>query len=920
MKKYLLGALALPLAFAACTNDDFESINNNESQALNGETIELPENFALVGAKQNADTRAGMVEDQSGVDRLGWFPVAETLNETTILDEKNWDHIGLAWAGTSNDGKVYTNYDFTHYGWLNNDATAPNYDNCNDNVLTNGVWFTGAIAQANQFVKWNGSAETQVGDFYVTNHYEFNKSTFTAAGVGANRGLFRTSFGTIFGGNYVVYYPYNPDLKDIDYLKAISPSRFTNAENAVKNINVKYDGDYKSALAPELFNIGRTSIEGGTQAAEFELHQLSGMIGVDVRNESGVAINNITSVALYAKKGGFYTSVSLDANKIATKDDVAKGAALYVNDGKAETTATLISTAADASNGVNLTDDKYTRFTFAALPTTIDEYIVIVQDKDGNSYAEEGSNLVIPAGKWADKITITLTKALSSAELYAYDEASFATALAKANAFVGTNGNKSTINLLGAVELTKKDYNIRANVTVKAMTANDKLIITRQKGSSVTLSAFIGSTLDCDVDIQGVGCCGLNPGLLNMNGTLAANRTINNFGSTIAFGKGATSGNKVTSIIKGTINNTIDKEDEAEKPSSIVIGKYTTVSLYGTLNNEEGNSVTVETAGTTNTGEDGTLNIYANGKMLNNGDMTIYGNVATENSGVFENYANVTVKVSAQITGKGVTYQDLDAAYICEVNSLVRYNDAINNSKDAIHFTTLVRFIDVNPDADVEYTLAPNTTDGKITNKSDRPIDFESAISAGNQLTLNGKLDADGVTTIPTTIGKLTIVNGGLTMKHANLTMAALEINHKEGVDRWTNFQEVLKVTGNVDIANFNPGTAGDNLLSFEKGVEIGGNLTVNNTNSNNVEFAKGTTSTINGGVTVAKMGMMKFEANSVTTIKGDAGFANDGKVDITPQTAVGGSDVAARVICKSFTNFGKTNNWLNGSYPQDIL
>lgn len=908
MKKYLLGALALPLAFAACTNDDFESINNNESQALNGEAIELPENFALVGAKQNADTRAGMINGH-----IGWFPVAENLDATTILDEKNWDHIGLAWAGTSNDGKVYTNYDFTHYGWLYNGETEPNYDKCNDNVLTNGVWFTGNATPTDQFKNAQGNVTT----FWDSsnNIYKFDESAFQTANVGENRGLFRTSFGTIFGGNYLVYYPYNPDLKDIDYLKAISPSRFTNADNKVVSINTTYNGDYRSALAPELFNVGRTSIEGGTQAAEFSLAQLSGMIGVDVRNESGVEISNITSVALYAKKGGFYTSVSLDANKIATKDDVAKGAALYVNDGKAETTATLISTAADASNGVNLTDDTYTRFTFAALPTTIDEYIVIVQDKDGNSYAEEGSNLVIPAGAWADKITITLTKALSSAELYAYDEASFATALAKANAY----GNKSTINLLGAVELTKS-YGINANVTVEAMTANDKLIITRQKTNQVTLSAFRGSTLDCDVDIQGVGCCGLKPGLLNMNGNLAANRTINNFGSKIVFGKDATSGNKVTSIINGTINNTIDKEDEAETPSSIVIGKYTTVSLYGTLNNEEGNSVTVETAGTTNTGEDGTLNIYANGKMLNNGDMTIYGNVATENGGVFENYANVTVKVSAQITGKGVTYQDLDAAYICEVNSLVRYNDAINNSKDAIHFTTLVRFIDVNPVADVEYTLAPNTTDGKITNKSDRTIDFESAISAGKQLTLNGKLDADGVTTIPTTIGKLTIVNGGLTMKHANLTMAALEINHKEGVDRWTNFQEVLKVTGNVDIANFNPGTAGDNLLSFEKGVEIGGNLIVNNTNSNNVEFAKGTTSTINGGVTVAKMGMMKFEANSVTTIKGDAGFANDGKVDITPQTAVGGSDVAARVICKSFTNFGDTNKWLNGSYPQDIL
>lgn len=910
MKKYLLGALALPLAFAACTNDDFESINNNESQALNGETIELPENFALVGAKQNADTRAGLIGGA-----VGWFPVAQTLDAQTILDEKNWDHIGLAWAGTSNDGQVYTNYDFTHYGWLNNGETEPDYDKCNNNVLTNGVWFTGDATQTSQFKNVDGN----VTAFWNSTNYKFDESTFNTAGVGANRGLFRTSFGTIFGGNYLVYYPYNPDLKDIDYLKAISPIKFQRVDATTCTINTGYTGDNLKAIAPDLFMVGRTRIDGGTQAAEFSLAQLSGMILVDVENKSGYDIDNIASVALYAKKGGFYTSVSLDANKIATNNDVvAKGEALYVEDGKAEKTATLISTAVDPSTGFTLGNNKYTRFTFAALPTTIDEYIVIVQDKDGNSCAIPGTNLIVEPFKWS-KVTVTLNKALSSAELYAYDEASFATALTKANAYVATPGNTSVINLLGAVELTN-NYNIKANVTVKAMTANDKLIITRQKGSSVTLSAFIGSTLDCDVDIQGVGCCSLNPGLLNMNGNLAANRTINNFGSKIVFGKGATSVNKVTSIINGTINNTIDKEDEAETPSSIVIEKYTTVSLYGTLNNEEGNSLTVETAGTGQTGDDGTLNIYANGKMLNNGDMTIYGNVATQNGGAFENYATVTVKVSAQITGKGVTVQAEDAAYICEVNSEVRYNDAINNREDAIHPTTLVRFIDVNPANDVVYTLVPNTTDGKITNKNGRPIDFESAILAGKQLTLNGKLDADGVTTIPTTIGKLTIVNGGLTMNHADLTMGALEINHKETVNRWTNFQEVVKVTGDVDITNFNPGTAGDNLLSFEKGVEIGGNLTVDNTNSNNVEFAKGTTSTINGNVTVKTNGKMKFEANSVTTIYGDDGFDNNGQVDITPQTKVNGTDVAARVICKKFTNFGDTNKWLNGSYPQDIL
>lgn len=905
MKKYLLGALALPLAFAACTNDDFESISNNESQALNGETIELPENFALVGAKQNADTRAGLIGGA-----VGWFPVAQTLDAQTILDEKNWDHIGLAWAGTSNDGQVYTNYDFTHYGWLNNGETEPDYDKCNNNVLTNGVWFTGDATQTSQFKNVDGN----VTAFWNSTSYKFDESTFNTAGVGANRGLFRTSFGTIFGGNYLVYYPYNPDLKDIDYLKAISPIKFQRVDATTCTINTGYTGDNLKAIAPDLFMVGRTRIDGGTQAAEFSLAQLSGMILVDVENKSGYDIDNIASVALYAKKGGFYTSVSLDANKIATNNDVvAKGEALYVEDGKAKKTATLISTAVDPTNGFKLENNKYTRFTFAALPTTIDEYIVIVQDKDGNSYAIPGTNLIVNPFDWS-KVTVTLNDKLSSAELYAYDEASFDTALKKANDY----GDKSTINLLGAVELTKS-YGIKANVTVKAMTANDKLIITRQKTNQVTLSAFRGSTLDCDVDIQGVGCCGLKPGLLNMNGNLAANRTINNFGSKIVFGKDASALNRVTSKINGTINNTIDEEDEAKRLSSIEIGAFTTVSLNGTLNNEEGNSVTI-IAGDGDTGNDGTLNIYANGKMLNNGDMTIYGNVATQNGGMFENNETVTVKVSAQITGKGVTDQAKNAAYICEVNSEVRYNDAINNREDAIHPTTLVRFIDTATPADVEYTLAPNTTDGKITNKSDRPIDFESAISAGNQLTLNGKLDADGETTIPTTIGKLTIVNGGLTMNHADLTMAALEINHKETVNRWTNFQEVVKVTGNVDITNFNPGTAGDKLLSFEKGVEFGGNLTVDNTNSNNVEFAKGTTSTINGNVIVKTNGKMKFEANSVTTIYGDDGFDNNGQVDITPQTKVSGTDVAARVICKRFTNFGNTSKWLNGSYPQDIL
>lgn len=959
--KYLFGALALPFALAACSDDVFET-NSMKTQEVEGEVIELPEGFALVGSKSEAATRAGAIDK-----KLGWYPSADAaLDAATILAEENWDRIGLAWLNKAGaqDGQVYTNYKFQHYGWLNSGETAAEYDKCENNVLTNGVWFTGETTQANQFKKWNGTAEINVTNFWNSPAYQFDKATFTAAGVDANRGLFSTSNGTIFGGDYIVYYPFNPEMKDICYLQAISPKEIV---GAVKNGTT---GDYQTPLFPHYFLLGKTQISGGVKSSDFTMGQLSGAVAVQLKNNTNTAINNVTSVVLYAKKGAFYTSVKLDASKISGSDVASKGAELYVAGVENNTTATLISKTADA-NGINIASKNGNTpgtavFGFAALPTTIDELLVIVQDKDGNTYVQEISNgLTVKSLATKDdwgKISVDVP-GLSNKNLYAYDLESFKTAIAKANSTAIATA-PATIHLLGEVVLTE-GVTIPNHTTVKAMTATDKLIVARNEGAQIVLRTSATSTLDCDVDIQGQGCCGLTPAKMMMAGTLEVERTITNQGQ-IQFGNGT---NKSQSAIKGNIVNTVDPEDDAQTPSSIVVKAKTKVDLYGELTNEANNSIVVETAGTGHVGEDGTLDILANGILTNNGDMTIKGNVGTDpqNNAQFINNGTITEKVSAQISGLGVTEQAAGAAYICEVNSVERYNAAIyNDPNTAIRPTTLVRFIDQSPVDNQTYTLVANDNNGTITNFKGDIIDFESALDNNYRVTLKGDNSlynsANPVRPYDAQVkvGDFTVKSGALTIEHDNLTAENFAVNHSQtsngNIEIKNNTFTVnqnftmkymgnhansdffvtgkLVVNGNMNIESF-ASTAGD--IQFNAPVIVGGTLTlgvinaaaikidndlsanamiVTNTTGKYVEVKEGLKNTkIATNLTVATKGLMKFNKNSVTTI-GNL-FNNDGKVNIVPQTQVGSGDVAALVYCKDFTNYGKEANWENKSYPQ---
>ena len=369
---------------------------------------------------------------------------------------------------------------------------------------------------------------------------------------------------------------------------------------------------------------------------------------------------------------------------------------------------------------------------------------------------------------------------------------------------------------------------------------------------------------------------------------MAEGYTINNNGGTI------TVNNNGVPTIAGTLNNNIDPDD-AESAGKITIKGGGVVSLDGTLNNKGDIVINAKTA----TENDGTLNI--NGSLVNDGDVTIYGNVATEpNSGKFTNNETVTLKTDGQITGNRVTDQAANAEFICEVNTEDLYENALTIGK-----TTKIRFVDAETPKDQTYVLKD-----EIKNAAGALIDFESKVGNAYIVTLDGEVipNSNPSKDYAASIGELSVVSGGFVVTHNALTVSDLTVNHEAAASRGFNIEEVVTVTGDVDIQNYN-GSVG---MQIKKGLAVSGNMTVTKTNGKDIVFAADAESTIGGNMVVGKDGMMKFEGRSVTTIAN--AFNNEGKVNIASQTGQG--TYAAVVYCSTFTHFNDVNYWTNDSYP----
>ena len=412
--------MALPLAFAACTNDEFES--NSMSQVQNGELVTLPDNYLLAGV-MGGDAATRSIYDETA---FAWLP----------FDGVTPDEIGLCWRGgeyTSNGSVVYTNYKFTHYGWLGKDEVKPDLD-CNGDLL-NGQFLTDLSGNEDDLL---------AGEWAVA-----STSKYPDLKVDAKNGLFHTENSTIFKGDYIVYYPYNDKFAEVGNIPATAPA------NIKRDIYRLTDKNYTKELAKEVFVAGiMNGVDGGQQNGVFSTNFVSGGIVVKIKN-TGTGELNIHKVILLADNG-FATEVKLDAAKIAAG---AKGAALYAEE-PSEFANTLVaefydSNKSNAQADLKIKSNETQRVAFAVLPTTTSTALknakVILVNAQGNSYMVESNlqKLVSLAEGW-NVIEVNAKFVDFKEAAYAYDTESLIKELVKHNT---ATGKRQTINVLNKITL-----------------------------------------------------------------------------------------------------------------------------------------------------------------------------------------------------------------------------------------------------------------------------------------------------------------------------------------------------------------------------------------------------------------------------------------------------------------------------------
>lgn len=239
--------------------------------------------------------------------------------------------------------------------------------------------------------------------------------------VDAKNGVFHTENSTIFKGDYIVYYPYNEQFHDVDYIPATAPTMIKRT-----GTNCLDEKKYTEELAKEVFVAGTmTGVDDGQQNGVFSTNFVSGGVIVRIHAKDLCGIEKVLLVA----DNGFATEVKLDAQKIASG---AKGAALYAAEPEKFENA-LIAEIED--EGMVISGGKTANVVFPVLPTTSKTALknaqIILVSKMGKTLvkpAEDLKNLVSLAEGWNIQ-EITIKRADFKYKAYAYDTESLLKAL-----------------------------------------------------------------------------------------------------------------------------------------------------------------------------------------------------------------------------------------------------------------------------------------------------------------------------------------------------------------------------------------------------------------------------------------------------------------------------------------------------------
>ncbi|WP_294615550.1 hypothetical protein [uncultured Bacteroides sp.] len=637
-------ALALPAAFAACSNEEF--MDNNAVPAENN-LVELGEGFVLAGQGANETSTRGVW----GADLMwSWLPtiLPNGTGANSMLGSLNVsaDEIGLCWTGELPDGTgnisnmVYTNYQFLHNGWLAEGQDAAKFNECTLE-LENGKVYKDIV---------KGSLDENSDIATIKNQLADDANKVSIEGVDTkldlNTGIFTTSNKAIFGGSYIVYYPYNGNFADAASLPAISPVAYNDVTTG--DVSVPH-------VAENTFMVGYArNLIGGSQASKFGVNPLSAIISLQLK-QTGSA-KDITKVALWSQDG-FVTSVGLDASKIKSMG-AAGGEALYV-EGTKKTASTIVAT---LKSSVTL-GTTATKIYLPILPTTAKDLKVILYTTTETAVIDLGKDYTFKAAQGA------VVSVEMDADDFKTDALIAVDAVSLKSAVEGDYSKATNVTVIGDITLTD-NVEVKNYVTVEG----GKIIVPEDK----TLTIDGGSTIQSAVEVQGQTCCG---------GGSAAGKMLVNTKAIIAGNVNilAGYGDKADGLLEFA-NNAGEVSTVAATATIVADGGSIdfkgVTDIYGTLTLNAGGVATLSAATSDVNVKGGTVNnngtfVVDNGKfaMLDaSGNTIAAAGKNFKNNGVFIDNIGTTIGGATQYMAFGT-----NGDYICKVNVQARLDEAYAN-------------------------------------------------------------------------------------------------------------------------------------------------------------------------------------------------------------------------------------------------
>ena len=765
LNKILMALSAM--AIVGCSSEDFN--DPSATQAINdSRLIQLDDNFVLAGVGEVDNTMRTHWEQDANKALVNKFlPIhkagatfAGTIDQDAVLEAQA---VGLCWLGQTTSEKVYTNYEFYHFGWLKNGATGATFD-CGK--LTNGAQYDEITA--------SGSTAGIEADTLKFAFATGVTKDFTKDDLNYNSGVYKTDNKAIFGGDYIVYYPFNPNFKDAGTIPATAETNWTSVPTALKD----------SELGRATFRYSApVTIEGGSQASDFGLYNLSTLVQLRVATPATVDLSakSIDQIVLYSPSQKLLKQANLAADKIVAGE---KGDKLYASTEGTKTISAKFAAAVPLRKTNGTGAEKPTSAYITVLPTKVDDLVVLVHNStDGTWAAIDMDEITFEAGK-AKRLDIIVTADDFKSDYIAVDEASLTAALTDARAAVTADPTATpTITVIGDITLATSPYTINNANDAKITIKGDDIIVPQN------VSLYINTNMESDVRVLGKSCC---------TGTLGGRLFVEG----------------------GTINNVTMKKTEAKVNTPAQEADFNPYTTYtgaatvaaGKTFDVQAGTVEVQKAvehkGNINIKEDAKLVVIANGDLNFMGSTVVNdGTIEVLKNGKFDMTdanGNATADDGKRMTNNGKFIHNVDAGvgtavqkmhqngeYRCKVDKQVKLDDAY------LQWLACNVIEMVNTGA-VSYDLK-NACQHKVQGK-DKHIDIE--VNSGAVTTFNDpNTKGDGKVI---NIGNLTVTAGGLDIdfKKDDGTRRTLIVNGDMTVKAATNIKQSkeIKVTENLSV------------------------------------------------------------------------------------------------------------------------